>query len=62
MTHDAFIGQFISAVRSELTRIQEDMVQAKFDDLYSVGQIQGTARGLQKALMLLEEAYREQDK
>ena len=61
MTHDAFVGQFVTLVRGELANIKEDLVSARFEDMYQLGKLQGVASGLQKALNLLEEAYRDQD-
>ena len=61
MTHDKFIGSYISAVKHAIDALKTDMLNANFQDLYQVGRMQGAATGLQMALDVLEELYAEED-
>lgn len=61
MNHDKFIGSYVSSVRHAVENLKTDMLNARFEDLYQVGRMQGAATGLQMALDLLEELYQEQD-
>lgn len=61
MTQDKLIGAYITSVKQQMAKLKDDLSQARFTDLYQVGDLQGRITGHQMSLDLLDKILSDQE-
>lgn len=61
MIPDKVIGAYISQLKQQIDQLAIDIAHANFNDLYSVGKLQGRVMGLEQAKQLLDNVLEELD-
>ena len=57
---DSFLNAYLNAVNSEIENLTDALTKTKFDDLYTVGRIQGRIDGLRTSKDILEATYKDE--
>ena len=61
MIRDKFLSNYIGSLKQAIEDAKEDLAEAVYTDLYSVGKMQGLIIGLSRALQILEATIEEVD-